>query len=152
MDLLLLQPLQSSALFLLLLRRKHLAASIIIGTVQVDPILYNEVFGISKTFRNVNFALAAVVVCFGFGVFLQEFLLCRPFAKYWNPLLPGVCGSQSATILAEAIINMLLDIAIFSLPMPLVWRLQMTPRRKIRVTIIVGLGFMYVLVLLVSSS
>lgn len=108
-------------------------------------------FGINKTFRNVNFTLAAVVVCFGFGVFLQEFLLCRPFAKIWNSLLPGVCGSSSATILAEAIINMLLDIAILSLPMPLVWRLQMTRRRKIILTIIFGLGFMYVLVLLVSS-
>lgn len=91
--------------------------------------------------------MAAVVVCFGFSVFLQELLLCRPFAKTWNPLLPGVCGSSSATILAEAIINMLLDIAILSLPMPLLWRLQMTRRRKIISTIIFGLGFMYVLVL-----
>lgn len=112
---------------------------------------YNAVFGVNKIFRNVNLTLAAVVVCFGFGVILQEFLLCRPFAKTWDPLLPGVCGSSSATILAEAIINMLLDIAILSLPLPLVWRLQMTPRRKIILTIIFGLGFMYVLVLLVSS-
>lgn len=102
---------------------------------------YNAVFGINITFRSVNFTLAAVVVCFGFSVFLQELLLCRPFAKTWNPLLPGVCGSSSTTILAEAIINMLLDIAILSLPMPLVWRLQMTRRRKIISTIIFGLGF-----------
>lgn len=40
MDLLLLRPLQSLALFLLLLRRKHLAASIIVDTVQSYPIFY----------------------------------------------------------------------------------------------------------------
>ena len=108
-------------------------------------------FGINNVFRNVNFTLAAVVVSFGFGVFLQELLLCRPLAKTWNPLLPGVCGSSSATILAEAVINMVLDITILSLPMPLVWRLQMTRRRKIILTIVFGLGFMYVLVLPVSS-
>ena len=101
-------------------------------------------FGVNKSFRNVTYAVAIVVVCFGIGTILQEFLLCRPFAKTWNPLLPGVCGSTSVTILAEAIINMLSDIAIISLPMPMVWRLQMTLRRSLILTTVFGWGSMYV--------
>ncbi len=58
-------------------------------------------------FRNTTYAVAAVVISFGIGAILQAFLLCRPFAKNWNPLLPGVCGSSTQTILAEAIINMI---------------------------------------------
>ena len=112
---------------------------------------YNTMFGMSNFFRNTVFTLAAMVVCFGIGTILQEALLCRPFAKNWNPLLPGTCGSTSATILAEAIINMLLDVAIFSLPMPLLWGLQMARRKKIKLTIIFGLGFMYEPILLASS-
>lgn len=104
-------------------------------------------FGVNKSFRNVTYAVAVVVLCFGFGTILQEFLLCRPFAKSWNPLLPGVCGSTSVTILAEAIINMLSDIAIITLPIPMVWQLQMTLRRKLIITTIFGLGSMYVPIL-----
>lgn len=93
-------------------------------------------------FRNTTYAVAAVVISFGIGAILQAFLLCRPFAKNWNPLLPGVCGSSTQTILAEAIINMIIDVAIMILPMPLIWRLQMAQRRKVTLTMIFGLGSM----------
>ncbi|KAM0803545.1 hypothetical protein BDR22DRAFT_886379 [Usnea florida] len=79
---------------------------------------YKTVFGINGVFRYTTYVVAAVVVSFGIGVFLQEFLLCRPFAKNWNRSLPGVCGSSPATIVAEA----------------------MTRRRKIVFTVLVGLG------------
>ena len=32
-----------------------------------------------------------------------------------------------------------------TLPMPMIWRLQMAPQRKVALTVIFGLGFMYVL-------
>lgn len=51
---------------------------------------------------------------------------------------------------SEAVINMLIDIAIISLPMSLAWRLQMTKGRKIIYTMVFGLGSMYVPVLVVS--
>ena len=89
--------------------------------------------------------MAAVIISFGIGTILQAFLLCRPFAKNWDPLLPGVCGSSAETILAEAIINMIVDVAIILLPMPLIWQLQMAQRKKVALTIIFGLGLVYVL-------
>lgn len=101
--------------------------------------------------RKMTYAVAATVVCFGIGTVLQEFLPCRPFAKTWNPFLPGIGRSTPGPILAEAIINMLSDIAIISLPMPLVCGLQMTLRRKIILSATFGLGSMYVFALLVSS-
>lgn len=101
---------------------------------------YKTIFGINGVFRYTIYVVAAVVVSFGIGVFLAQILICRPFAKNWNRSLPGVCGSSPATILSEAVINMLIDIAIMVLPMPLVWRLQMTRRRKIVFTVLVGLG------------
>ena len=70
--------------------------------------------------------VTAVVACLGIGTILVEVRVCRPFAKNWNPLLPGVYDSAPAAISAEAIINMLLDLAIISLPVPMVWGLQMT--------------------------
>ena len=109
-------------------------------------------FGITQWFRVSSITLAAVVACFALSTFLKQFLLCRPFTKEWNPSLPGACGTASANIIAECVINMLLDIAILSLPMPLVWGLQMPQRKKVNLTVIFGLGFMYEPALLEISS
>ena len=113
---------------------------------------YKSIFGVNTVLRRTNNAVSAVVISFGLGIILQAFLICRPFAKNWDPLLPGVCGSISQATLAEAIINMIIDLAIIISPMPVVWRLQMSLWRKLALTIIFGLGFMYVLILLVRLS
>ena len=84
----------------------------------------------------------ALPVAFGIGNTLMAFLICRPFAKNWNPFLPGVCGSSINSVLATSIINLSIDIIILILPMPMIWRLQMAARRKVALTITFGLGFM----------
>ena len=86
----------------------------------------------------------ALVISFGFGATLQAFLICRPFAKNWNPSLPGTCGDSVASFLADGIINLIVDLAVITLPMPMIWRLQMSQQRKIALTIVFALGIMYV--------
>lgn len=88
----------------------------------------------------------AVVLLFGVGLILEAFLLCQPFAKNWEPLLPGTCGSITASFLADGVINIIIDLAMIILPMPIVWRLQMAPQRKIALTIVFALGILYVFI------
>lgn len=82
----------------------------------------------------------AFPISFGIGNTLMAFLTCRPFAKNWDPLLPGVCGSTIDALLATSIVNLNVDLIILILPMPMIWRLQMAARRKIALTITFGLG------------
>lgn len=77
---------------------------------------------------------------FGVSGLLLAFLLCRLFAKNWNPLLPGVCVLDSASILAGGSINTITNFDVIALPMPMIWCLQMAPQRKIGLTVLFGLG------------
>lgn len=104
--------------------------------------LYLTIFGHKKTFRRVVYVAMAIVVAFGVGAVLLGFLLCRPIAKNWNPLLPGHCGNTLGSVLATSIINVLVDLMIITLPMPMIWSLQMAPGRKIALMITFGLGLM----------
>lgn len=56
---------------------------------------------------------------------------CSPRQKIWTPELPGKCVDVRKLYLASAIFNLLSDIAMLSVPVLLIWRLQMSVRRKI---------------------
>ncbi|KAL6720061.1 hypothetical protein ACLMJK_001982 [Lecanora helva] len=66
--------------------------------------------------------------------------LCKPRRKIWTPELPGKCLDVNKLYLASAVFNFLSDIAMLSVPIYLVWRLQMSIRRKIGVTAIFCTG------------
>ena len=72
----------------------------------------------------------------------MQFLICRPLAKNWNPLLPGTCGDSIKSVLATSIINVTIDLIIIILPMPVLWGLQMALKRKVQLSVIFGLGCM----------
>jgi hypothetical protein len=80
---------------------------------------------------------AALIV----AVTFESFLLCWPFAFTWDKTIEGgVCGSSRNAYLAIAIVNLLIDLAVVSLPMPVLWKLQMPIRKKVTISAIIGLG------------
>lgn len=81
-----------------------------------------------------------LVIAFGVGVFLSTFLACRPFEKIWEPTIPGHCSSYLASGLATSIINVVIDFIIITLPIPMIWSLQMARGRKIAISIMFGMG------------
>lgn len=108
---------------------------------------YLTIFGLVTIFRYATYAVTALVLSFGVGLILEAFLNCRPFAARWNPLLHDTCGSFKTSLLADGIINIVIDLTIVILPMRLVWRLQkISQQRKIALTIVFALGILYVFV------
>lgn len=105
---------------------------------------YLTIFGRKQVFRYATYVVMIFVLSFGIGLILQAFLICRPFAKNWDPTLPGTCGSSTASFLADGIINIVMDLTMILLPMPMVWQLQMSQQRKIALTIVFALGILYV--------
>lgn len=86
----------------------------------------------------------AYVIAFGIAVVISDFLTCRPLSKAWNPLQPGVCENPVNSAIALSSCNMATDLIIILLPMPMIWGLQMATRRKIELTVVFALGFLYV--------
>ena len=85
----------------------------------------------------------AFVSGYGISVIIKDVLTCRPLSKAWNPLKPGVCEHTLQSLIALTTLNMVGDLFIILLPMPMIWSLQMAKRRKIELTIVFALGVMY---------
>lgn len=102
---------------------------------------YITLFRSNKKFLRAAYAILILVIAFGVGIVISNFLTCRPLAKYWDPLLPGVCENLLGSIIALSSCNVAMDLTIVLLPMPMVWGLQMATRRKLELTIIFALGF-----------
>ena len=103
---------------------------------------YMTIFRSSRAFLTVAYTLFVLVVAFGVGIVVSDVLTCRPLAKYWNPLRSGVCENSRASLVALSSCNIIADVLIVLLPLPMVWRLQITTRRKIELSIIFALGFL----------
>ena len=79
---------------------------------------------------------SAIYFCY----FIVPIVLCRPRSKIWTPQLPGRCADISKLYIASAVFNLVSDIAMLSVPIYLVWRLQMSVRRKIGISAIFCFG------------
>lgn len=68
--------------------------------------------------------------------FFVPIFLCFPRSKIWNPDAAGHCLNIDDLYLASAVFNMLSDIVMPSVPVYLIWNLQMSTRRKLGVSAI----------------
>jgi hypothetical protein len=69
---------------------------------------------------------------------------CQPIPYFWNrdldPTAKGKCINVNVFFLVAGIINMLIDIFILACPIPKIYKLQMSRRRKFTVIGIMLLG------------
>ena len=107
--------------------------------------LYIFLFGTTKSFRIACYMVHGINGAFGAATILGACLICQPFSFNWDQSIPGgYCGDQVAFELFIGIVNLLLDVTVVVLPMPVLWRLQMAMHRKAVLSGIFGLGVMYV--------
>jgi hypothetical protein len=69
---------------------------------------------------------------------------CQPIYQSWHLVPGGWCRDSSIEDLISPIVSLLLDFTIVILPIPVLWGLQMTVRRRLGAIIMFSLGFMYV--------
>lgn len=85
--------------------------------------------------------LTVTVIYYSLATFFLS-LACRPFEKTYNPFVPGRCLETYPLYVASAVINMVLDIGILVLPQQVIWRLQMSTRRKLGVAVVFTFGLL----------
>lgn len=79
---------------------------------------------------------------FWVGSLSTTLAFCQPINYNWNKTISGSCGDIEEAELGAAGINMILDIVIVLLPLPLVWKLKMPIRKKIGISVTFALGLM----------
>ncbi|KAI0842427.1 hypothetical protein F5Y06DRAFT_257600 [Hypoxylon sp. FL0890] len=97
-----------------------------------------------RVFHTRTFRVSAVAVgCFSLSIFLINFFTfifqCTPIESFWTGNLED-CIDRNAFYLASAIINVAGDIAVLTLPLPVVWRLHTSRSKKWSLSFLFLLG------------
>ena len=103
--------------------------------------LYMTIFRVARFVKIVR-GFIAFQILFGTVVLLQVLLTCRPLAFNWDRTLNGTCGNQTASYISVHIMNLILDLSIAALPMPVLWSLKMAVTKKVGISFLFSIGIM----------
>ncbi|KAE8373466.1 hypothetical protein BDV26DRAFT_67304 [Aspergillus bertholletiae] len=96
-------------------------------------LLFLRVF--APSVKGVTYFLIQLLIWLNFLFYFADTILkifeCTPRSKIWDEHVPGHCININGPILAASIFNVISDFLILLLPIICVWRLQMTPKKKI---------------------
>lgn len=101
--------------------------------------LYVRLFS-TRRFRLVNLAVAVFVVMQALAFFFLFAFQCRPVRRIWHLGMGGVCLRTGTLYMTQASLSVPTDFLILLLPLPMVWRLQVTLRRKWALTCVFIIG------------
>lgn len=103
-------------------------------------LLYLRIFNISRTFKYLTWGTMFFVFGYLFCNFLTLTFGCTPTGKYWNPAFTGHCINEIQADYAYGSMNFISDLIMFILPLPMIWRLQLSRRQKVGVSVILMAG------------
>ena len=104
--------------------------------------LYIHIFRI-RSFRIACYTIHVVNASYFAATVLAACLICRPFAFNWDRSIHGgKCGNQKSLDLWIGIYNLLMDVTVVILPMPVLWGLQMAISKKLALSFMFGMGIM----------
>lgn len=84
---------------------------------------------------------AVVLLLYYIPALFIKIFFCKPISAYWNGTADGgTCIDQRRVIIADSAISIASDLWILILPVPMLWSLQMSWMKKVRVMGILGAG------------
>lgn len=99
-----------------------------------------RVFKPDKIMKWLLYGGVGVCLTFYIGDFLWVIFECDPIAGAWNPMIKSTCHKEFVPGSSSGIFNLMSDLYILILPIPMVMRLHTTTKRKIRLFAIFSVG------------
>ena len=104
-------------------------------------LFYTRVFRAVHTYRILFYITAALIVGWFLAINLLAIFACVPVRKKWDPTTPGTCLDSSSTFLGATITNVLIDLVLLVLPMPMIWKLQIDVGHKLALLGVFAAGY-----------
>lgn len=106
-------------------------------------LMYLRIFGSSKPFKFATWAVLVFVTCYLSSNIITLLFGCTPMAKYWKPDEPGHCIDLVKADHAYGSMNVVSDVLMFLLPLPMVWQLRLSRREKLGLVLVFmgGIGY-----------
>lgn len=99
--------------------------------------------GTKNTFYYTCYALMVFNILFYSASVIAICLQCTPYARIWDKTITeGSCISTTTLEIAGAVINLASDLIVLILPQKTIWRLQMSMRNKIGVSVVFAVGIL----------
>ncbi|TVY16433.1 Satratoxin biosynthesis SC1 cluster protein 4 [Lachnellula arida] len=127
--------------FFKLLLPLQIIYGLILGLIKLSICLfYNRIF-FTKRFRVASWIVIGFIGAWTLGSIIAPLLVCRPIAYNWDrKIKDGKCSHQTASFITIGVFDLLIDIAVFALPLQMIWKLQVSIGKKIALFSIFGLG------------
>ena len=87
-------------------------------------------------------AVATLVVIWATATVVVGLFICTPIRKIWDPQTPGACLNLVQFYYGIQIPNIITDVVVLVLPIPVILKLPLDKVQKISLCVIFGLGAM----------
>lgn len=96
-----------------------------------------------KPYRITVYILVGVLIANCIAGLIVSFSSCQPFAARWRPSIPGAhCIDTTAYWRWISFANILTDVVMLGLPLPVIWHLQISKSQKYGLTVVFCAGSM----------
>ncbi|KAK1142938.1 hypothetical protein N8T08_007179 [Aspergillus melleus] len=104
-------------------------------------VFLKRLLGTLRTYSILSNCLIVFIAVWAVVALLVNIFQCTPPQYYYDKTLNGHCmGGQRAFFQSMGSISLIEDVIILCLPIPVVWKLQITFRQKIAITLVFSLG------------
>ena len=105
-------------------------------------LFYSRVFtNQSRVFRHAIYITHGINVAWLLSIWLAALLICRPIEQFWVSDGTGTCGSNSMLLVGCSITNILVDLIILMIPLPVLWKLQLKLGKKLLISAVFTCGY-----------
>lgn len=92
----------------------------------------------------VLYAVGSVVVMWWIAIQFTVIFECKPIDYTWAPKGEGHCVSLDKFFLGQAIPNIITDMVLLAIPIPMIWKLQLPRSQKVALSATFLLGGLYI--------
>ncbi|KAE8349190.1 hypothetical protein BDV28DRAFT_163822 [Aspergillus coremiiformis] len=110
-----------------------------LGFVKSSVCLFYTRLG-DRLLTRISLVMLCVIVAQASSFVLTAAFQCRPIQKAWKPTLPGNCVQINVFYLANAALNILTDVLTYTLPLGVIFKLQVPIKQKIALGFILCVG------------
>ncbi|KAI3331630.1 hypothetical protein HD806DRAFT_477917 [Xylariaceae sp. AK1471] len=100
---------------------------------------YGHIFP-QRLFHYWLWAVSVLVASWDISFTFVTIFQCNPVSYAWDTNQPGHCINYGTSQLASGVINIITDILILVMPIPLIWKLNITKQKKRQVTLTFAIG------------
>ncbi|KAJ0124653.1 hypothetical protein N8I77_005653 [Diaporthe amygdali] len=126
--------------FLMVLYADNICYTCCTVTVKLSILLLLRRIFTTRPFRITTIVFAGILIVWWITVLCFQIFSCKPVHSFWDFTLQESCIDTTKFYNGVAISNIIFDFALLILPLPMVWQLQMSIRRKFQVSFIFVLG------------